>query len=290
MEWGGLMIRTGIALWISMTIASAEGLSIQLLNDEIYDTDKDLTGALKILYQQDAKWSYHIGQDIYTPDDKSLSSPANGERPYNAWLYIGTTYQHEASRQKILYSTTLDVGTIGPNALGEEMQNSIHRLLKLNLAQGWGSQTGNRVGFELTGEMEIPLMIYFRQKQDDQHIYLSSYFSAQAGTFVENIKAGAILSFGYHPPFYHTLISMPQHDAYYLFGSIEGIYVEKNLLLDGNDIYNVEKMQDLKKIQVGVNWEIPGVRIRAVTTAMSREYVTQKDAHRFFAVEVTVSF
>lgn len=267
----------------------AEGVSVKFLNDEFYDTDEELTGAIKILYQNNENWSFHLGQDVYTPKIITTLSPTLGERPYNAWLYTGATYQEEAESIDTLFSFTLDLGTRGPRALGEDVQNGIHDAVAAKEVLGWDSQTPNEYGniVTITAETSIANILIDSRKE---LTHLSIYGTTQSGTLLTTYSAGISMAFGYNTPFYNTEINFPEDDTFYVFGNLQTIYVEENRFLEGNVGYNVIREKYLRKYDVGVNWDIDNIRLRFTATTMSKEFTTQSKGHRFGVIEIIIGF
>jgi len=81
-------------------------------------------------------WS--IGQTIFTPAADGTLSPQPLDRPFAAALYGGfaTVVHGPRTRQTI----ELRLGTVGPAALGEEVQNALHSLINQAQVPGWGWQ------------------------------------------------------------------------------------------------------------------------------------------------------
>lgn len=270
-------------------LLQAGGLSVQILNDLIYDTDEQRTGGFKVLYQDNENWSFHLGQDVYTPKDTSTITPVSGDRPYNAWLYGGVTYQYDIENIDTLISARFDVGTVGPRALGEWIQNGIHDAVGAIEVQGWNSQTRDRYGnhFVFTAEKSLADILLDSRKELS---HLSVYVSADAGTMWRSSTAGISMAFGYNTPYYNTLINFPEDKTFYVFGNIQITNVEKNGLLDENSAYNVLKENFIERYDVGFNWDIDNIRIRFTATTMSKEFTTQVKGHRFAIVELTFGF
>jgi uncharacterized protein (TIGR00252 family) len=90
-------------------------------------------------------WS--LGQNIYTPQDISKPELQTDERPYAAWLYGGAVF--EMRGEGIHRSLELDVGMIGPAALGRPIQTKWHDLIGVDPPRGWNNQLRNEPGIEL---------------------------------------------------------------------------------------------------------------------------------------------
>src|SRR5262249_7342304 len=89
--------------------------------------------------------SIFFGQIIFTPENKAIVPPDPRDRPYAGWGYGGasllqeTTSRSEAEGQPLgmLENAELDIGLIGPGALGKKVQNDFHQLIGVPQAQGW---------------------------------------------------------------------------------------------------------------------------------------------------------
>ena len=98
-----------------------------------------------------------LGQEIYTPRH-NVAQPTPGDRPYGAWIF-GTACASRVASAGV-DSLSLRLGVTGPPALGEEVQNSVHRLLGNHLEQGWSHQ--------------IPTHVALAASYDATHLLLSS--------------------------------------------------------------------------------------------------------------------
>jgi hypothetical protein len=82
-----------------------------------------------------------LGQELYTPS-RDGPEPIPGERAYAAWLYLEPSYLWRAARYTNVVA--LRLGWIGPPALGEQTQNSVHQLIRSEHHLGWRNQA--RIG------------------------------------------------------------------------------------------------------------------------------------------------
>ncbi|HEY1023738.1 MAG TPA: lipid A deacylase LpxR family protein [Sphingobacteriaceae bacterium] len=91
-------------------------------------------------------WEAEIGQKIYNPVTGRISSINSVDRPFAGYLYVGGSlhwlYQSESSLK-----ITLQLGTLGPSALGEEVQSLLHDIVGFYEIRGWE--------FQLKDEMAI---------------------------------------------------------------------------------------------------------------------------------------
>ena len=63
---------------------------------------------------------FSLGHEMYTAKDIDRRTLDRSDRPYAAWLYAGIAY-HSRTRHK-MNSVELDVGVVGPSALGQAAQ------------------------------------------------------------------------------------------------------------------------------------------------------------------------
>ncbi len=101
------------------------------------------------------KFELFFGQTLFTPVDLTRVPPDPTDRPYAGWLYAGFGLFQETDRHTLDHFE-LQVGVIGPAALGEEVQNGFHTVLNSIIPQhqalGWGSQLGNEPGIVVSYE------------------------------------------------------------------------------------------------------------------------------------------
>lgn len=84
-----------------------------------------------------------VGQNIYTQSIRNRVIPRSNDRPIAALLY-GTTGSALAAKNGHAI-TTLEFGVVGPAALGEEFQNSWHKLLGVTQNPAWQYQLRPRL-------------------------------------------------------------------------------------------------------------------------------------------------
>ena len=88
-----------------------------------------------------------VGQNLYTPPNIKISGPQLGDRPWAAWAYVGGVAQQ--TRGDRLHTVELDVGVVGPVALGEAVQTGWHKLIGAPRPRGWDNQIRNELAFQL---------------------------------------------------------------------------------------------------------------------------------------------
>ena len=79
------------------------------------------------------------GSAIFTPDDITSSDPQQDDRPYASLLYFPTTRQTLSANHRQAVNETFTLGVLGL-PLTPELQNGIHKLLDVKIANGWNNQ------------------------------------------------------------------------------------------------------------------------------------------------------
>ncbi|HEX7027709.1 MAG TPA: lipid A deacylase LpxR family protein [Gammaproteobacteria bacterium] len=83
--------------------------------------------------------AYEIGLEAFTPDNIKTKEPLFDDRPYASLVYISNTRQYFQPEKKVSWVTSLSVGLLGLNAVGE-LQNDLHDLFGSRRAEGWENQ------------------------------------------------------------------------------------------------------------------------------------------------------
>jgi lipid A 3-O-deacylase len=98
--------------------------------------------------------SVFIGQHLFTPGDGDARGLILDDRPYAAWLYLGTRlevaqpFEGRFARSGLFHSFELQVGTLGPRAKGEWVQNEFHSLIGSDPLLGWNNQLSDEWGVQ----------------------------------------------------------------------------------------------------------------------------------------------
>lgn len=192
------------------------------------------------------KLGLSLGQNIYTPEDTQTTAYQPNDRPYAAWLYLGVMFQayRPSLEGSIATLDTLEVqlGVVGPAALGKQVQNEFHRLINAETAKGWDHQLKNEPGLNLVYERK------WRFETQDARTGWGADLIPHAGFSLGNIftyaNAGGSLRYGYKlPADFGTNLIRPSGDSnagrrerfgIWLFGSVDGRAVARDITLDGN--------------------------------------------------------
>lgn len=191
---------------------------------------------------------FAIGQNMYTPIDKSTYAPIPGDWPYAGWLYGGLIFQRRGTTFNdvpTLDSYEFDLGVVGPMSIADEIQRWWHHVINSVRPNGWANQLKTEPAFELKYAR------YWRLTPNEnvgRFFDVIPHVGANLGTIRVDANAGAILRVGYNLPqdFGVSLIegAAPSIAPYttekgrwfsiYAFAGGEGRVVGHDMFLDGN--------------------------------------------------------
>ena len=319
----------GLLLGAGPTLADGN-YTLQLENDRIADTDRHYTTGfraswvsdsaevnaspefardiLNFLYRQvnaqvEGRIGLAIGQNIFTPDDIDTRAVVRDDRPYAGWLYGGISAHAEAPGHFLgMPADLLDIGVVGPLALGEEVQNGFHGLIGVSKANGWDNQLENEPGVMLIAERRWrPEGVEI----GDFEVDIIPHAGVSLGNVMTLVNAGATVRFGqdlavdFGPPHVRPTLSglaavRERTDfAWYVFAGAEGRFVVHNIFLDGNtfaDSHSVDKKPFVADIQLGVAVVINDIRFAFTHVFRTREFDGQRRADRYGAASVSARF
>jgi hypothetical protein len=197
-----------------------------------------------------AFWGLTLGQSIFTPENVKADPAPPDQHPYAGWLYLQFAVAAEIKPSPIhptgyLDTYELQLGMVGPAALGQQAQDSIHRLLGAPSANGWDSQLHNELAFAASFDRRWrwgahPVPVFSALNYD-----LTPTLGFTLGTLRDEARAGLIVRVGnalnsdYGPPRVRpSLAGVEQFYneafAWSLFAGVEGRAVARDLFLDGN--------------------------------------------------------
>jgi len=298
------VLAAGAALLAAMAMPEAaraddkSHVNILEENDSIYfNSDKHYTQGLRLSYlgpdvQPDSFWSgafgwfgwasphildsaagpsrhyaLEFGQSLFTPKNIT-GSPDPRDRPYAGWLYVGASLLQETDK-RMLENLELQLGVIGPIALGEETQNSFHDLIGQNRASGWASQLQNEPGIALSYERKWRLGLL---GDGANGVDVIPELGATIGNVFTYGETGGLLRIGrnlqadYGPTRIRPALSgtdyfnsdyMAGDFGYYVFAGTQGRIVGQNIFLDGNTFRtsrNVTKKPLVADLQAGFSF------------------------------------
>ena len=131
-----------------------------------------------------------LGQGMFTPEEWWLSEPNSLDRPYAGVLAAGVTYN--GRNAQAMRSTTLNVGLVGPSALGEQLQDVVHELNGSNEFRGWDHQLGDEAVFRILHQRLRKWSLADRARKSDVIVH----YGGSVGNLTTFANAGVELRFG----------------------------------------------------------------------------------------------
>lgn len=270
----------------------------ELLPDWVYKAADELPVWLTA---GEVRATVSLGQAMYTPGDITLRNPPHDDRPYAGWLYgaIGLI----AKTDKTLDQLQLQVGVVGPAALGEQAQTYVHEVIDSPRPRGWSKQLHNEPGVVLTYQHSWHALTV----GDDQGLALdvTPHIGGAIGNVFTYANAGATVRLGwnlpddYGPPRIQPGLPGNGYFAnhgdlgFYVFAGFDGRLVGRNIFLDGNTYgasRSVDKRVLVGDMQVGAALTWDRFRLAYTHVFRSEEFENQGGEDAFGAVSLTVRF
>ncbi len=264
------------------------------------------------LFTDDAevvRTSHRIGvslaQALFTPDDTDQSAPILNDRPYAAWLH--TTFTLQSVRENAAHEAwqdqwKLDLGVVGPWALGRETQNGWHRLIGVDQASGWANQLRNEPGINLSFERAWRSATFSTPRMLGLETDIIPYgivalgnvqtYAGGGGTF----RIGPALPNDFGPTRIYPGIGGSEwfHSAngfdWYLFAGAEARAIARDIFLDGNtfrDSQSVDKKVFVFDGKLGAVAVLGATRVSFTHVFRTREFYGQPKPDQFGSISVS---
>lgn len=265
----------------------------------------------------DVRYALAAGQSMFTPEELSRTDLIVDDRPYAGWLFgtlalilgPGPDKRGSESAFQRLETIELTVGMVGPASGADETQKSVHKALDAPVPRGWDNQLHNEPGIVLSYEakarsrarnvpgtgrwLEYDTMPSVGVELGNIHTYASGGLTFRVGRNLANdfgpprIRPSVAGSEYYNPNPDETVSG-------YLFFSLGGRAVARNIFLDGNgfrDSHQVDKKYLVGDIQFGAVMSLFGrARVALTHIILSREF-SEQDAHsQFSALSLSFKF
>jgi lipid A 3-O-deacylase len=263
-----------------------------------FDSERSGQGAPHVK----ARASIAIGQNIFTPENTTAFQLLPDQRPYAGWLYMG--FGLAANQGNRRYDKVyLEVGIVGPNSFGEEVQSEWHTLFGLKVPNGWDHQLDNEPGlvlyYEQARRFNTRDMLFGLEYDVIPHFggSLGNVFTYGACGFT--LRVGADLKKDFGPP--RIRPSLPgggffrTDDGFnwYIFAGTEGRAVLRNIFLDGNTFSHspsVDKKPFVGDVQAGLASQWGKFRLSYTQIYRSKEYKGQSSGDIFGSLTISYRF
>lgn len=236
------------------------------------------------------RYAFFFGQSLFTPKNLTLKPPDPHDRPYAGWAYAGASLLQE-SGHSMLENLELDLGVVGPAALGQQTQNDFHQLIGAQQAKGWSNQIQNEPGIVLSygRSWRFPVI-----GSGNSGVDVVPELGASAGNVFTYGEVGGLLRIGknldsdYGPVRIRPALSgtdwftAPADGSigYYVFAGVQGRAVGHNIFLDGNTFRtspNVAKKALVADLQAGFSvFTSSSFRVDFSVVRRTEEFVGQR--------------
>ena len=183
--------------------------SFDIENDVLFQSDHYYTGGLAISYthrylkhtpaqfilrskrKENLVYSgFGVEHRLYTPYDISDPLAIPYDRPYSSYFLVSNFSVVINPDKSLKMSNELGLGVLGPAAGGEELQSSVHSLIRTYEPIGWENQLSNSFLIDYQFRLEKGLFgpVFSR--------YLRPVVGARVGTLKDEVYGGLILSLG----------------------------------------------------------------------------------------------
>lgn len=242
-----------------------------------------------------------LAQAMFTPENKMARTPILDDRPYAAWLYGGLKLQSESDSR--LDTFEIDLGVVGPAALGEQVQNHWHSVIGAGQAEGWSNQIKNEPGLDLMGERLWRISLTEPENALGVDVIpnvvgsLGNIYTYAGGGGM--IRLGRELQSDFGPARIDPALPgsdsfhAPERFGWYVFAGVEGRAVARNIFLDGNTFatsQSVSKKPFVGDLQGGFALLYGRTRLTYTQVARSKEFDGQRGADYLGSIALSIAF
>jgi hypothetical protein len=251
------------------------------------------------------RFNIFLGQQLFTPQDKTLRDPDPDDRPYAGWINGGVDFLEDADRQ-MLDRFRIQFGLIGPAALGKVTQNNTHLTIDVPRSQGWDKQLHTEPTLGLTLDRHRR---FIGDLDDTISVDVIPAGRIALGNAFDDVAIGARARIGQNLRADYGLPRIepgPSGTAYFnanalsprsrfgwsVFIGAEGRAVGRNIFLDGNTFAaspSVPKRFLVGELEAGAaafyaDW----LRLSYTYVFRSPEFVSQRGGDEFGALTLSV--
>lgn len=269
---------------------------------EIIDTLDKLLPMFKI--NETTSTYFTLGHNIYTPEDITIASLQEDDRPWAAFLY--TSIGLSTVERNHIDDIEITLGVVGPEAFGEDIQRFVHENISDSPSpEGWDNQIKFEPGVILSWQRRWPAALAL--DAGDYRLAFEPNINASVGNIYTYAGAGVMLSFG---PYQGYLQDAPpkvrpsspgsgyfetpdQGWSWYVFAGADGRAVARNIFLDGNTFRNsdsVDKEILVGDLTAGLAFTLDKYRLAYSINSRSDEFKGQDGDSIFGSVTLSTRF
>jgi hypothetical protein len=246
--------------------------------------------------------SFDLSQSLFTPRDTQLDPPNPRDRPYTGELLLTGSIIHDESDTRDVVG--LSVGTIGPSALGEIVQNGFHSIIGDTSNRGWHYQVQDQPAVNLLVQRtwRVPVADFGGLETDvlpSATVAAGDVRTYGQGGLVARLGQGLDSDFG-TPRIVPGLTGSDAYTAtrpfvWYVFAGADGQAVGNDVSLDGSTFRNhspsVHRIWDVGEMEAGLAVLWHGLRFTYTQTWQTQEFQGAKGGlFNFGSLAVSAKF
>lgn len=242
--------------------------------------DRWLTNQIRLSFP--IKGNYYvwtIGNDMYTPTDKSNPNIPVGDRPWDGYTFIEYKKREFVDGNLNQFQQfAVRAGILGDASGTDSLQRFIHNDLGLGVDPlGWGTQNASEAALEL---------LYSRKTFS----LFDTFFGSTINTSAYGFRAGNVVTEG----FMRQELTREYFGFLMPYGGVEGRLVLFNTHLDGrlfhDDVYTVDKEWFVATAWLGLAVRIKEIYIGYKYQYQTREFKEQSGRHLFGTITIGYEF
>ncbi len=247
---------------------------------------------------------FTLGQNIYTPNDITISTDQLNARPWAAWLYgsVGMTTITKNHLDELEFT----LGILGPEALGEQTQKFVHEhITNSPIPQGWDNQLETEPGLIVSWRRRWP--VWYAENFGDFRLRVEPNINVSLGNVYTYAGTGIAASFG---PGADQVQDMPPRVvpamagtgffdtpdnklSWFLFGGFDTRLMARNIFLDGNTFSSsddIDKKYLVGDLSGGLALTYADYRLSYSLNYRTKEFAGQEDESVFGSLSLTTRF
>lgn len=246
-----------------------------------------------------SRLSFGLRQDIYTPIKRGYR-PDSNDYPYSGYLVLESSIANR--RKNSLEVIQMQIGIIGPDALGKQTQDLVHKLTGNPIFLGWDTQLKNEFALNFSYDFIYRYTLLHSEKLAGFSIDVLPTTSVALGNISAYVDAGARMRFGWNldndfgTPKINTssIGSLPYSNrfSFYIFGGFVGRYVIRDAFIQGNsfDSRDIQIENFIYNAEVGASISYRGFSFSYVITQISREFKGALPYHNIGSLVISFAF
>ncbi len=247
---------------------------------------------------------YSLGHNLYTPDVIITPVPDSNDRPYAAYLYASAGFTSRTDDH--LDDVEATIGVLGPLAMGEEIQSSVHKVVDGRNPRGWDSQLENELGLGVSWQRSWP-DYYTRDMGADYFLRAIPHAGITLGNVYSYANTGFTVQFmpeeqKWQSQPLRVRPAIPGNGLFttgdgewtwMAFAGAESRLMGRNIFLDGNtfeDSASVDKNYLVADATAGVAFAYGRARVSYTMNYRTKEFEDQDNDQLFGVVSLSYRF